>query len=92
MATKSDIVKRVAEKYSSLDKKAIAFVVDRFLKILESALKDHNRIELRGFGSFSIRSYNLKTVSSHRLDRLTKNRYFKVYFRSSESLSNECNK
>ncbi|MGL9681931.1 MAG: HU family DNA-binding protein [Wolbachia sp.] len=41
----------------------IAAIVNRFFEILLSTLKCYNRIEIRGFGSFSIKSYNLKETS-----------------------------
>ncbi|MGL9732174.1 MAG: HU family DNA-binding protein [Wolbachia sp.] len=58
MATKSNIITKVAEKHPFLDKMVMAAIVNRFFEILLSALKCYNRIKIRGFGSFSIRSYN----------------------------------
>ncbi|WP_246214379.1 HU family DNA-binding protein [Wolbachia endosymbiont of Dirofilaria (Dirofilaria) immitis] len=40
---------------SSPDKVVIEATVNSFFEVLSSALKCHNRIEIRGFGSFSIR-------------------------------------
>ncbi|MFP3035783.1 MAG: HU family DNA-binding protein [Wolbachia sp.] len=87
MATKSNIITKVAEKHPFLDKMVIAAIVNRFFEILSSTLKRHNRIEIRGFGSFSIRSYNLKETSHFMSKHFVKNRYFKIYFRSSKKLS-----
>ncbi|MDR2977883.1 MAG: HU family DNA-binding protein [Rickettsiales bacterium] len=87
MATKSNIITKVAEKHPFLDKMVIAAIVNRFFEILSSTLKRHNRIEIRGFGSFSIRSYNLKETSHFMLQKFVKNQYFKTYFRSSKKLS-----
>ncbi|OEY86776.1 integration host factor subunit beta [Wolbachia pipientis] len=87
MATKSDITARVLEKHSVLDKKIVALVINIFFEILSDALKEHNRIEFRRFGSFSVRSYNVMKIN----DKLVKNRYFKIYFRSSRNLISEVN-
>ncbi|MCM1002464.1 HU family DNA-binding protein [Wolbachia pipientis] len=87
MATKSNIITKVAEKHPFLDKMVMAAIVNRFFEILSSTLKLHNRIEIRGFGSFSIRSYNLKETSHFMSQKFVKNRYFKTYFRSSKKLS-----
>lgn len=89
MATKSDIIKKIVEKYSFVDKVLVIAVVDKFFTMLSETLKNHDRIEFRGFASFSIRSYSIvnRSISS----KLKKNKYFKVYFRSSQSLSNLVN-
>ncbi|WP_253299991.1 HU family DNA-binding protein [Wolbachia endosymbiont of Chironomus riparius] len=89
MTTKSDIVKKIVEKYPLLGKEVVIAIIDRFFEVLLDELKNHNRIELRGFASFSIRSYNLS--ESEISDKFTKSKYFKVYFRSSKTLSNLVN-
>ncbi|APR98036.1 HU family DNA-binding protein [Wolbachia endosymbiont of Folsomia candida] len=91
MATKSDIIAKVAKKHPFLDKMVISTIVDRFFKIFLDTLKHHNRVEIRGFGSFSIRSYNLKKLDYPTSPKFRKNQYFKPYFRSSEKLSNLIN-
>ena len=90
MVKKSDIVERVIVRNPSLDRRIISAVVDRFFEILSDTLTDHNRIELRGFASFSIRSYNITDYSV--MHRLKKEKYFKVYFRSSKIISNLINR
>ncbi|WP_341808669.1 HU family DNA-binding protein [Wolbachia endosymbiont (group E) of Neria commutata] len=92
MATKSDIITKVARGHPFLDKMIIAAIVERFFEILLDTLKHHNRIEIRGFGSFSIRTYNLKKEENHlMLQRFAKNQYFKAYFRSSRELTDLIN-
>lgn len=92
MATKSDIITKVARGHPFLDKMVIAAIVKRFFEILLDTLKHHNRIEIRGFGSFSIRSYDLKEENHLMLQRFAKNQYFKAYFRSSRELTGLINK
>ncbi|MFL3876776.1 HU family DNA-binding protein [Wolbachia endosymbiont of Trichogramma kaykai] len=87
MATKSDIIAKVAKKHLLLDKVIIAVIVDSFFRVFSNTLKYHNRVEIRGFGSFSIRSYNLKEASNLRSQKIAKHQYFKTYFRSSKKLS-----
>lgn len=91
MATKSDIIARVAKRHLLLDKFIIAAIVDSFFGVLSNTLKYHNRVEIRGFGSFSIRSYNLKEASNLMSQKVAKHQYFKTYFRSSKKLSNLIN-
>ncbi|NUY39844.1 integration host factor subunit beta [Wolbachia endosymbiont of Litomosoides brasiliensis] len=91
MATKSNIITKVAKRYPLLERVVIAAIVNRFFEILSSTLERHNRVEIRGFGSFSIRSYNLKETSHSILQKFAKNQYFKTYFRSSKKLSDLIN-
>ncbi len=85
MATKSNIITKVAKRHPLLDRIVIAAIVNRFFEILSSTLERHNRVEIRGFGSFSIRSYNLKETSHLMLQKFAKSQYFKTYFRSSKN-------
>ncbi|WCR57986.1 HU family DNA-binding protein [Wolbachia endosymbiont of Ctenocephalides felis wCfeJ] len=87
MATKSDIIAKVAKRHPSLDKVVVEAIVNRFFEVLSGALGRHNRIEIRGFGAFSIRYYKLKTVSHLMLQNFEKDQYFKTYFRGSKKLS-----
>ncbi|MDG7055926.1 MAG: HU family DNA-binding protein [Wolbachia endosymbiont of Meromenopon meropis] len=91
MTTKSNIIMKVSEKYPFLERLIIASIVNRFFEILSNTLKRHNRIEIRGFGSFSIRTYNLREASYCIPQKFAKNRYFKTYFRSSKKLSHLIN-
>ncbi len=61
--------------------------VEKYKIILSDELKEHNRIEFRRFGSFSIRNYNLMKFNG----KLSKDKYFRIYFRSSGSLIDEVN-
>ncbi|WP_168464155.1 HU family DNA-binding protein [Wolbachia endosymbiont of Ctenocephalides felis wCfeT] len=88
MAKKSDIIANIAKKHPVLDKVAITAIIDKFFEVLSDALRNHNRIEIRGFGSLSIRSYNLNNLVSQ---KFTKNQYFKTYFRTSKKLSDLIN-
>lgn len=53
--TKAEIVEEVNEKLS-LTKKDIARVIDLFFEIVKDGLKDGKHIELRGFGTFEVKT------------------------------------
>lgn len=53
--TKSELIKRLNEKYGNLYLKDITLVVDTMLEEMSNTLENGGRVELRGFGSFSIR-------------------------------------
>ena len=52
---KSDLIKRVAQKHEQLPPKDIEWAVKMMIGHLSQALANGSRIEIRGFGSFSLR-------------------------------------
>ena len=54
--TKSQLIEEIAAKQNISNAKATQFV-DAILKAMEQALCDGDRIEFRGFGSFSIKEH-----------------------------------
>lgn len=55
--TKADLVHQVSEAIGpGVTKKDCAMVVDAFLASVKDALATHENIEIRGFGSFKVRS------------------------------------
>jgi integration host factor subunit beta len=73
MASKSDLVNKISEALTYLPKKDIEEAVVLVFDYLESELTKHNRIEIRGFGSFSIRERKFADRS---------NTYKTIYYRS----------
>ena len=53
--TKNELVKKIAEHYKNYSRKDIALVVQIVLESMISAMKKGERIEIRGFGMFTIR-------------------------------------
>ncbi|WP_246214310.1 hypothetical protein [Wolbachia endosymbiont of Cruorifilaria tuberocauda] len=54
-------------------------------------MKCFNRIEIKKFGSFSIRSYKLKKKKHLVARKFTRVQYFRTYFCSSKKLSDLIN-
>jgi integration host factor subunit beta len=52
--TRSDLVARLAERFSQLTQRDTEFAVKTILDAMSDALARGHRIEIRGFGSFSI--------------------------------------
>ncbi len=52
--TRSDLVARLAERFSQLTHRDTEFAVKTMLDAMSDALARGHRIEIRGFGSFSI--------------------------------------
>jgi integration host factor subunit beta len=53
--TKAEIVEQISEKLG-LTKKDIARVVDLFFEIVKQGMKKEEHIELRGFGTFEVKT------------------------------------
>lgn len=57
--TKSELIEAVSLK-TSLPKKRAEDIVNAVFEIMSTALMEDQRIEVRGFGSFSIRTYDAR--------------------------------
>lgn len=56
--TRSELVERIAAKMPNLTLKDIENIVNVVFNKLTSALADGDRVEIRGFGAFSVRTRN----------------------------------
>src|SRR4030067_1883454 len=54
--TKTDLIEKVSEKVSFLNKKQTDKVVNRIFDNIRTALAKGDKVEIRGFGSFTIRN------------------------------------
>jgi integration host factor subunit beta len=52
--TKNELILRLAEKYSKLSHKDASVVVETIFDQMTEAMRQDERIEIRGFGSFSV--------------------------------------
>lgn len=72
--TKSELIERIAERQDQLSPKDIELAVKLILEYMSQSLASGSRIEIRGFGSFSIHyrapriGRNPKTGESVELD------------------------
>jgi integration host factor subunit beta len=53
---KANLIKQVSEK-TNIELKAAKVIVDTFFVTMRESLEKGERIEIRGFGSFSVRHY-----------------------------------
>lgn len=58
--TKSDLVEKLSEKVASLTKKECEEIVDTVFENMKKALHKGEKIEIRGFGSFTVRTRRAK--------------------------------
>ena len=53
---KPQLIERIAERIPHLNKRDVEHIVDAILEEVEAALSRGDRVELRGFGAFSVKS------------------------------------
>ena len=53
--TRSELIERIADQHTQLSPKDIDLAVKAILEYMAQTLADGGRIEIRGFGSFSLR-------------------------------------
>ena len=61
--TKSDLIEKVAAQLN-LPKGKAELIINCIFDSMEDSLKNGNRIEIRGFGSFEIRRYKLRALEA----------------------------
>ncbi|MCC8399684.1 MAG: integration host factor subunit beta [Rickettsia endosymbiont of Platyusa sonomae] len=83
MAKKSDLVNKISENLGYLSREDIKDSVDLVLDYLKSSLAKQHRIEVRGFGSFSIRQRKFPNSEQS---------YKTVYYRMPKNYGNICEK
>jgi len=91
--TKSELIQRLSQKYPHLYQRDIEVLVNTVFGEISNALAQNNRVELRGFGAFSIR------VREPRAARNPKNGEIvnigerrAIYFRTGKELRDRINK
>jgi integration host factor subunit beta len=66
---KKDLVDKVSSELS-MQKQDVTLAVDIMLETMATALVDERRIELRGFGSFSVRARKPRSTKNPRTGKL----------------------
>ena len=90
---KSDLIKKISENSDSLNEDDLEQTVNTILNLISNSLSNGNRVEIRNFGTFSVRSRdqrisrNPKTGTSVLVE--SKNH---PYFRASKFLRESLNK
>ena len=85
--TKYELIKILAKRHSGLYQKDINAFVELVFSELIEALKRGDRIELRGFGAFSVRSRASRVARNPRTNEaVTLGERFVPYFRAGKEL------
>ena len=88
---KSNLLLSLSKKYPFLDTSQINQIFNIIFDEMTKALKNNKRIEIRGFGSFSLRSRKVQTSfpsEDNRINLIDRN---VIYFRMGKELFNQLN-
>lgn len=90
--TKSELIKLLAEKYKHLYVKDVSKIVDVIFEEISKALARGDRVELRGFGSFSIRHREAREARNPRTnEKVMLGERKAIYFRAGKEVKERMN-
>ena len=85
--TKSELIKKLAKRHKGLYQKDINRLVDVVFEELTAALERGDRVELRGFGAFSVRKRASRVARNPRTNKaVSLGERVVPYFRAGKNL------
>ena len=89
---KSDILRKLGKKNSSLSESDVEQIFNIFVKKITSALKDNKNVELRGFGTLKKKINKAKQVRNPKTnEKLFKKENYKLHFKIGKILHSKLN-
>lgn len=90
---KSELIHRIADKQSNLPLKDIELSVNEIIQCMAGALSQHERIEIRGFGSFVLRYRPPRKAHNPRTgERVYTSEKYSPHFKPGKDLRERVNK
>ena len=87
MATKKQLINLLTTKNDQLSTKQVLEITDVIIKYLSSALINGQRIEIRGFGAFSIRKRNSPYIRNPQTNKIIQTTSMnRIYYRPSKNI------
>lgn len=91
--TKSELIRKLASRYPDMFLKDIYSIVDTIFEEISEALVKGRRVELRGFGAFTIRKRKARLARNPRTSEAVElDERLSAYFRSGKELNTRLNK
>jgi len=91
--TKSELIASLSQKFPDLYQRDIEKIVNSILGEIVETLKKGARVELRGFGAFSVRKRDARTARNPRNGTEVKiGERYAIYFRTGKELREKINK
>ena len=89
---KSDLVKSISSQTDSVKKNDIEESVNQLINFISNSLLEKNRLEIRGFGTFSSRNRPVRLARNPKTGTsITVRSKFYTYFRPSKLLKQQVN-
>ncbi len=90
--TKSELILRLAERNPHLYQRDMERIVETIFDEISSALADGHRVELRGFGAFSVRARDARIGRNPRTgEAVNVSRKFVPFFKAGKELRDRLN-
>lgn len=85
--TKSELIQRLSKRYPHLYQRDIEVLVNTMFEEITNALGAGNRVELRGFGAFSVREREARAARNPKNGAMVKvGKRHAIYFRTGKEL------
>lgn len=85
--TKSELIQRLAKRYPHLYQRDIEVLVGTMFDEISNALAAGNRVELRGFGAFSVREREARAARNPKNGAMVSvGKRHAIYFRTGKEL------
>jgi integration host factor subunit beta len=85
--TKSELIQRLAKRYPHLYQRDIEVLVSTMFDEISNALATGNRVELRGFGAFSVREREARAARNPKNGAMVSvGKRHAIYFRTGKEL------
>jgi integration host factor subunit beta len=85
--TKSELIVRLAKRYPHLYQRDIEVLVNTMFDEIAGALSSGNRVELRGFGAFSVRQREARAARNPKNGEMVNvGQRHAIYFRTGKEL------
>lgn len=89
---RSDIINKMSQLYPRLVQKEIDFLVKQILSAISDNIANGRRIEIRGFGAFSLKERGAGLIRNPRLGvSVESDGRYVVYFRAGKELKERVN-
>lgn len=91
--TKSELILRLSKRYPHLYQRDVETLVSTIFDTISKTLIDGGRVELRGFGAFSIRRRDSRKARNPKNGKeVTIGERYAIYFRTGKELRERINK
>ena len=89
---KSELISNLSKKHKTYNKSDVEFSVRKILDSMSKSLYSGERIEIRGFGTFSLHEHNSRTARNPKTgESVALQKRFTVHFKPSKELKKRVN-